>query len=913
MPSRKSRSRLVAVSLLFTLTLPLLAVSAFAADSPEDAKIAVLPFQVNAGDDLAYLKDSLPELIGDRLRDAGFAVIGQDVVGQAMESKGIRALDISSAKEVALLAQATFAVYGSFSQVGETLSLDARLVDAFGIRPTVPIYVTKEGMINLLPAVDELVDNMRSDLLRKEKIVELEVEGTQVLDKDVVLMRLTVQKGDIYIPRVMSAELKNVYDLGYFDDVQLDVSDVAGGKRIVFKIKEKPRIQALGVRGADAIDTDDILEAVSTKMGAVLNLKVLADDIRLIREMYRNEGHYNAKVSHLVEDTGTGQARLTYVIEEGSKLYIEDIVIQGAEVLDPDDIKDYLALKERGILSWFTGSGVLNEEFLQRDAAAIMAYYADRGFLNAQVGSPEVEIGEDGIKVIFSVVEGDRFKLGKVDFEGDLITDPGKLNTVIKSDDLARENDYLNRSVMRDDIQSLVNHYNNFGYAYAEADVRAKDNPETKVVDLTFILSKHQKVHVRRVQIEGNTKTRDNVILRELELADGDQFSGDGLRNSIDNLDSLDYFGAVDIEPVPTGDPDEMDLKVKVKEKATGQVGGGVGWSTYSGPYIGAQISERNLFGKGYGLSFQGGFSGKGNTFSLSFKNPRINDSDLGFSVTAHRKTEETYSYDKDSIGGTVSFYYPLGEHTGMSFGYSLDSYEIYDIDDDASDALKEDEGHHLESSGFLTMTRSTINKRYSPSDGSIYSFSFGMGGGIFLGDDNYVKYVFQADNYFPLIGKDSLVFHMTNHIGVIHENFGDDDIPLGTRFYLGGINSIRGYDTKKVSPLDDDGERIGGNKEFFTNLEFIVPIDRDMGISAVAFFDAGNAWKEGDQFFSEPTMPNNLVDTEAPALGLYKSVGGGLRWLSPMGPLRFEYGYGLDDLYDSKCSQFEFSMGQSF
>lgn len=912
MPSRKSRSRLVAASLLFSLILPLLAVSAFAADTPEDAKIAVLPFQVNAGDDLAYLKDSLPELISDRLRDAGFTVIDQDAVEQAMESKGIRSLDLKSAKEVALLAQATFAVYGSFSQVGETLSLDARLVDAFGIRPTVPIYVTKEGIINLLPAVDELVDNMRSDLLRKEKIVELAVEGTQVLDKDVVLMRLSVQQGDIYIPRVMSAELKNVYELGYFDDVQLDVSDMSGGKRVVFKVKEKPRIQALGVRGADAIDSDDILEAVSTKKGAVLNLKVLADDIRLIREMYRNEGHYKAKVSHVVEDTGTGQARLTYVVDEGNKLYIEEILIEGAEELDPDDIKDYLALKERGILSWFTGSGVLNEEFLQRDSAAIMAYYADRGFLNAQVGSPEVEIDDDGIKVIFRVVEGDRYKLGQVNFEGDLITDPDKLNNVINSDDIARENGYLNRSVMREDLQSLTNYYNNFGYAYAEADVRPKDNPETKIVDLTFVMAKHQKVHVRRVQIEGNTKTRDNVILRELELADGDQFSGDGLRKSIERLDALDYFGSVDIEPVPTGDPDEMDLKVKVKEKATGQIGGGVGWSTYTGPYIGAKISERNLFGKGYGLSFDGGFSGRGNTFNLNFKNPRINDTNLGFGISAHRKTEETYSYDKNSIGGVLSFYYPLGDRTGMSFGYSIDSYEITDIDDDASDALKEDEGHHLESSGFLNITRSTINRRHSPSDGSIYSFSLGMGGGIFLGDDNYVKYVFQADNYFPLIGKDSLVFHMTNHIGLIHENFGNDDIPLGTRFYLGGINSIRGYDTKKVSPLDDDGERIGGNKEFFTNLEFIVPIDRDMGISAVAFFDAGNTWKEGDQFFSKPTIPSK-VNADAPALGLYKSVGGGLRWLSPMGPLRFEYGFGLDDLYDSKCSQFQFSMGQSF
>ncbi|MBU4377790.1 MAG: outer membrane protein assembly factor BamA, partial [Proteobacteria bacterium] len=405
---------------LVTLLLTMAGVTHAQASEAKDVKVAVLPFVINAGDDFSYLKDSLPELLSDRLRDAGFEVVDGAEVRRLIDEKRITTVNGASAREIALLSGAGFAVYGTMNQIGVDLTLDARLVDAYGTGEGKRMAVTKEGLINLLPAVDELVGRMKMDLLKLEVVAEVDVEGTKVLDKDVVLMRMTLQKGDMLTAKAANTALKNIYDLGYFDDVQVRIDEVPDGKKVTFVVVEKPRIQALGVRGSDAIDAEDILEAISTKKGGVVNPKVLSDDIRVIREMYRKDGYYKAKVTHEIEDTGSGVARLTFVVEEGPKLYITNVVIDGAQQLDPDDIKEVLALKERGMLSWITNTGVLKEELLDRDASAIEAFYNSKGFIEVRVGRPEVEIKDDGISVIYQVWEGARYKMGETIFKGDL-------------------------------------------------------------------------------------------------------------------------------------------------------------------------------------------------------------------------------------------------------------------------------------------------------------------------------------------------------------------------------------------------------------------------------------------------------------------------------------------------------------
>lgn len=894
------------IGVVFTLFLFVAAVGQAAENVTQDVKVAVLPFTVNAGDDLSYLQESLPELIADRLREAGFEVIENAEVARLIEEKGIVDFNTSSARELALLTGASFSVHGSLNQIGDDLTLDARLVDAYGTTPGKRISVNEQGLINLLPAVDGLVDRMKMDLLRLDIIAEVDVVGTKVLDKDVVLMRLTLQKGDMLTAKSVNTALKNIYDLGYFDDVEVKVDTIPDGKKVIFVVEEKPRIQALGVRGAGAIDSEDIIEAVSTKKGGVVNPKVLADDIRVIREMYRKDGYYKANVTHEIEDAGAGVARLTYVIDEGPKLYIENVVIDGAKQLDPDDIKEVLALSERGMFSWLSNSGVLKEELLTRDAAAIQAYYRSRGFIDVKVGQPEVEIKDEGIDVIYQVWEGDRYKMGETLFKGDLIEDAETLKMETKVYKLKEEDQYFDQSLLKNDVNSLTNYYNNYGYAYADVQVNLKDDPETKTVDVLYSISKHQKVHIRRVLLEGNTITRDNVVLREMRLADGDMFSGDKLKRSHSRLNRLGYFEKVDISPLPTGNPEEMDLVVKVKDKPTGTIGGGVGYSTYDSVYFAANITEANLFGKGYHLGLNGAFSGTGTAFVLSFDNPHLNDSDVGMGLEAHHREDEYSDYDKSSTGATAKFYYPVGEYTNVSWDYTAEYYVLDNLSDDASDSVIEDKGAHFLSQLAGSIARDTRDSYRNTTTGTITSFGVSFGGGPLGGTDDFVKYVGSHDWWTPALEK--VVFHSKIWAGFVHKNFGGSKIPTTERFELGGIGSVRGYSNYAITPLDSDDESEGGTKAFYINLELKRLLSKEYGISSLAFFDAGNSWNEDEMIFSSPVRKGTK-----PVLGLYKSVGAGLSWYSPMGPIGVVYGYGMDRIGTSGRHKFEFQMGQQF
>ncbi|NDV28501.1 outer membrane protein assembly factor BamA [Desulfovibrio sp. JC010] len=877
------------------------------AEDASNVIIAVLPFEVNADADTQYLKDSLPTLLSDRLREVGFRVVDQKKVMQLVDEQGFEYLNIQAAKDMALLAGSGYSIYGSFSQIGEDLSLDVRLVEAFGMKPAVPLFVSKKGLINLLPAVDELVSKVKLELLSQDKIADVEVRGCRVLDKDVILMRTNIKTGDIYTPSKINADLKNIYALGYFDDVKVKVTDVPGGKKIIFDVKERPRIQAISVKGEDAIDADDILAAVNTKKGAVMNPKVLSDDLNTLREMYRKEGYYNAKVDYKVEGEGA-QARLNLNINEGKKLYIEGIKIEGAKQLDPDDVKEQLALTERGWLSWFTKTGVLKEELLERDAAAILAYYGNRGFIDAKVGEPELDIQEDGIFVTFKVSEGDRYKVGKVSFQGDLIVKKSRLRELISADDMSDGGEYLDRSLLREDMKAISDFYSNYGYAYAEANIKFDQHKEEKSVDIAFIVSKRQKVHIRRVIIEGNSKTRNNVIMREMRLTDGDQFSGSKLQRSIVRLNKLDYFSEVDIEPVPTGDPGEMDLKVKVKDKNTGMVSGGIGYSTSDSVFVSARITERNLFGRGWEFGLNGGWSSKTISYGLEFYNPRINDTKWGGGFNTYWRNDDFTDYDKQTIGGVVSAGYPLGEYTHFYTNYRLDFYTISEVADDAADSIKDIEGDNWSSVVTAGVKRDTTNKAFNPSTGTVNNLVVEMGGGILLGDDSYVKYTYDS-NYFTPVFWD-LVFHWKGSAGFIHDNFGGGDMPVFERFYLGGINTVRGYDSREISPRDSESnDRIGGNKMLYMNFELLFPINEELGLIGVGFFDIGNSWDDGQNFFYD-TKQEDGTDL---FLGMYKSIGAGLRWFSPMGPIRVEYGYGLDKLEDSSRHKIEFSMGQFF
>ena len=856
----------------------------------QSGKVLVVPFEINAADALHSVQGSLTQILADKLKAGGVPVAAE--VGKT-------AGDAAAARRLGSAARAEYVVFGSISKVGEGLSLDARVAKVSGGDP-VSVFASAKSVVGLDVAASDLADKIKPLVAPAagggERIVEVDVEGNSILDKEVVILKIKSQANQPYDPKSVNDDVKKLFDLGYFDDVQVRLENVPGGKRLVFVVKEKPRIQAIGVTGNGDVKKDDVLEAMSTKAGGVLNLKVLADDLGKIRELYSKKGYYKTEITYELEQTDPRVARLNIVIKEPKKLYIKEVKIEGAKQISQGDLQSELATSTRHFWSWVTGSGVLKEEMLERDAAALEAYYANRGFVEARVGQPEVVYGDDGITVIFRVEEGDRYKVGSIAFTGDLLYDEPKLNERIKLDELSAKGDYFNRSVVRDDLNALAELYADDGYAFAEADVDMQKHADTKVIDITYVINKGRKVYVRRVSIEGNDKTRDNVVRREVKLADGDMFSGSKLRRSNERLDKLEYFEKVDIETVPTDNPNEVDIKVKVKDKNTGSISAGAGYSTSDSVFFGGSIEEKNLFGKGYHTKFQGMFSGKSSRGILSFTNPRLYDSNLAVGADVYQVYKAYDDFRKTTTGGKVRFGYPIGEYTVVSWDYRLDHYHIYHTNPFASSVIQQSRGWHWASSIYGEIDRDTVDSATKPTKGTKNTLSLEYAGGIVGGDDAFVKPMFTSNFFYPL--PLDMVFHWRGQAGVVLPNAGGD-IPVYERFYLGGINNVRGYEVDKISPRDPwTRERIGGKAEAFTNVETIFPISKSNGVYGVGFFDAGNSWRNYDNV----------------SFDFYKSVGAGVRWYSPMGLIRVEYGYGLDaEDHHMWPHQIGFSMGQTF
>ncbi|MBQ4133071.1 MAG: outer membrane protein assembly factor BamA, partial [Desulfovibrionaceae bacterium] len=427
---------------------------------------------------------------------------------------------------------------------------------------------------------------------------------------------------------------------------------------------------------------------------------------------------------------------------------------------------------------------------------------------------------------------------------------------------------------------------------------RGGDEP---IVDVYYNIDKKQRMFIGTVDIEGNDRTRDNVILRELRLVDGDLYESKKLRRSVERLRRLNYFEVADIDMIPTNVEDEIDLKVRLKEKNTGLISAGVGYSTYSKIGFGGTIMERNLFGKGYSLGFTGNFSDRYTRYNLSFVNPRLYDTDLSLGIDGYITRDYYDDFDKKTTGAALSLSYPIGEYTRLYGSYRLEKYELYDVEPDASWLIRRSEGGHLASVLRAGIRRDTVDDPRRPTKGTVIDISTEYGGTFLGGSDDFVKPVIDLHAFHEVANNH--VLHARLKAGAAFENSGDP-VPVFERFWIGGMNSVRGYDYEELSPRDPespDNDHIGGDRMAFINLEYIWTFYPDLGLAAVPFFDAG--------FNVDSKQHDNYFKNELIA----KSVGLELRWNSPMGDLRFSYGYPLEDVYEKSSGRFDFSMGQTF
>jgi outer membrane protein insertion porin family len=854
-------------------------------------RLAIIPLSFYSEEDLTHLRKPLMDILVKSLKQQGFQPVP---AVEALEGKPkwvAQEMTDARAREIGAELGSTFVIYGSLSKIGEQISFDVRLVDVDQRRPTVPIYVTQVGLENLASAVSDLSREVGIRILRRKKIRQILVRGNQRIETEAIKLRVKTKDGDLFDQAKLREDLTEIYKMGYFKEVRIEAEDTPQGQDVVFVVEEKPTINKVSIRGSRSITEDDIRAAMTTRQYGILQRSVLKGDVEKIRALYRDKGYYNAEVTYEIKPVEGDRVDVSFRIKENNKLYVRKITFTGNQHFSDDDLKDVVLTSEKGGFFWLTESGILKRDKLEVDSDMIAAFYLNHGFMDVRVGSPDITYDEEGIYINFPINEGGRFRVGEVEVTGKGVEPEVRLLNRVK---LSKKK-YFHREVLARDLERLTDYFTSQGYAFAEVEPNIARDKTKQVVDVTYEVRKGELVDFGRIEISGNTKTRDKVIRRQLKVVEGERYSKANLERSVGNLRRLDYFEEVEMDTRKGEAADRMNIDVKLKEKATRFISAGAGYSTADEFFLQGQIAERNLFGRGQDLSFQAMLGSTSNRYTLKFTEPWLFDIPLSATIESYNWSRDYNEFTKDSLGAKLSLSYPVWDYTRLYLSYTYDDAKVKDVTEGAATEIKDQEGTLITSSLSTTLRRDSRDHSFLTTRGSDNSLMVDYAGGVLGGNAGFIKTVLNSSWYFPLFW--DCVGFLHGKTGYIGET--DGEVPIYERFYLGGINSIRSFGSGDVSPRDPvTGDRIGGNKMVLFNAEFLFPLIKQQGMRGVLFFDAGNAYDDGDNI--------DLGD-------LKYAVGYGIRWYSPMGPLRLEWGYNPDPDKGESKSKWQFSMGVFF
>jgi outer membrane protein insertion porin family len=812
----------------------------------------------------------------------------------------------------------TYIVAGSATKLGETIAIDLTLYDLID-QSAAPTAFGKATEASLQSTTTTLTKEITSYTQRHFRIAAINIKGNTRIDSGAILRHIENRAGDEYNPAKLRQDLRAVFKMGYFDDISIDVRGSDEGKNVTFIVKEKEIIATVVVKGADEISEEDIKEVLTVTANTIYSPQQVNKSSSLIKELYKSKGFYNTRVTTKITYPKKDYVAIEYDIVEGKKVYIKEIIFNGNTTFSDKDLLAIMITSEKGWLSWFTESGVLKRDSAKEDANRIGAFYQNHGFVDVKIGEPEVTKKDDWLYITFNIEEGQRYKVGIYDIKGDLLEDK---ETLLAKTKLGSER-FFTREVLRNDTMALNDFYASKGYAFVDVAPETKKDSANKRVDVTLHINKGNLVHVNRIIIKGNDRTRDKIIRREMALDENDIFDTNAIKASTARLKRLDFFEDVSITPEATTEENRMNVVVEVKEKATGTFSIGAGYSSVDKLMFMAEVSEENFLGRGQHVTLQANIGGTNTRYNFKFTEPHLNDSKLLVGFDLYSWEHDYDDYTKNSKGGALRFGYPLWWRWSAFASVGIDDSRLSDINELIASQIIID-SQHIETSHFVTfgIARDTRDRRYLPSTGSRHSISTKKAGSFLGGDSEFTKTEASTSWYFPVFSK--LVFHAKLAAGYINEDdpgnelLGDPSkLPVYERFYLGGLSTVRGFENGKISPIDTaTDERIGGTEMAYMNLEFTFPLFEDAGLSGVVFYDAGQVW---DRTYranpSDPFYRSSYEDfTDNWNLStLRHGAGFGFRWLSPMGPLRLEWGKNLDPREDEDSSIWDFSIGGSF
>jgi outer membrane protein insertion porin family len=724
----------------------------------------------------------------------------------------------------------------------------------------------------------------------EELIYKITLLGNVKTEEGAIRAAIKSREGGPFSIDRVREDLRSIYALGYFSDVQVDIKPTPKGQEVIFIVVEKPAIKELVITGNEKVKVDDIKEKMTLSLRSVLNVEKVKENAEQIRKLYFTKGYYGVTVDYKIDYLETNEARVTYQITEGPKGHIQKILFKGNQKIKSSDLKKVMTTKEWNLLSFITKGGVLDEEALKNDVQLLTAYYFDHGYLDAKVSEPKIDLRDPKrIRIEIDIAEGPQYHLGEIDFKGDVLTTKEDLFKLL----IIKRGDVYSNSALRKEVNSLTEQFANQGYANAEVAPQTSVDSQKLLVNLVFDIDKKKRVSFEKIRIVGNTKTRDKVVRREMRVAEGELYNATGLSKSRERLKKTGYFKEVDFTTSGGSTDDKVNLDVKVEEAPTGALSFGMGYSTLEKVVGSASISDRNLLGLGYQGSLKFQLGQLTQNLRLSFTDPYF----LGYPVAAgtdlysEKRDFDTYSYK--IVGGDLRFGKELSDQLRADVMYKLENINVYDVDFNASTAVKEQEGKATTSAVSVTLTRNTLDDYFAPTRGAKHSIAVVDAGGVLGGDNYFVKITGESSWFFPM--PLNTVLNLRAKAGVI-SSYGGKETPIYEKYFVGGLYTVRGFEYGLAGPVDENDEPLGSDKMVAFTTELVFPLARELGLRGAVFWDIGKGF-------------NNFNDITP----LKTGVGVGLRWYSPFGPIHIDIGFNLFPKSGEKRSVLDFTAGSVF
>jgi outer membrane protein insertion porin family len=738
------------------------------------------------------------------------------------------------------------------------------------------------------------------------KVVSIEIRGAKRIEIPAIAGRLTLKAGDRYTPEHVRGQVKILYDTGFFEDVRVETESTIEGMALTFVVQEKPFITEIVFDGNEQLTDEKLKEKTTIKSQTFLDQQQVKESAEAIRLAYQHDGYYKARVVPVIEALDEDRKRLIFHITEGEKAKIKTVIFEGLRAATKGEMLNVMATREwvpwYGIFTRFklpsivSDAGVLKRDELANDVERIKEVLLNKGYFNVRVGQPSVELTEDKkwFIVTYPILEGEPFTIGAIGFRGHTVFEEPELREGLR----IKEGEIFQRAKIRDEISRITDLYGSKGYSFAEVVPNVDPNNEERTVGIIFNIKEGEMMRIRQINIYGNDKTRDNVIRREIRVDEQDVIDTASLKRSFQRLNNLNFFETVEILPTQVA-PDKVDLNVRVKEKPTGMFSLGGGFSTLDRLVAIADITQGNLGGYGYLGRIRGQLGQRRSLGSITFRNPYLNDSLTSLQIDGYRSITNYLSYFEERTGGNITLGRWLSEYVTGSISVFGEQITFKDpqfgICPDLVPIVCRQLGTRSSTGFRLTLFRDTRDYYLDPRSGWRIGGGFDVGTPYMGGTNNFIKYYADVIKVTPL--PFDMRLSLRARFGEIRA-LGDTQIPLNERFFVGGINTMRGFAFGRAGPVVPTTRApFGAAKQLIFSNELIFTVSSEAKLNGVLFFDYGKGFD----------------DDEPLSLDLRSAAGLEGRWISPFGPLRVAYGINLDRRTGERFGVFEFTIGTLF